>query len=63
MIEKRLKNQTYEDFCNKLSDVYRKFISINKNYKYRQIIDEKNFTWKHVEYKVGDNKKQGLKIN
>lgn len=63
MIEKRLKNQTYEEFCKKLSDVYRKFISINQNYKllffphiltdYKIIMDVlKSFSDKEIKYNV-----------
>ena len=35
---------------------------IKANCKYRQLIDEKNFTWIHVEYREGDNKMQVLAI-
>ena len=35
---------------------------IRDNYEFRQLINEYNFQWVHVEYKEGDNKKQLLKI-
>lgn len=35
---------------------------IKQNCKYRQLIDEKDLSWVHVEYREDDNKKQVLKI-
>ena len=35
---------------------------IKQNCEFRQLIDEKNFAWVHVEYRDGDNRKQILKI-
>ena len=36
---------------------------IKNNCKFRQLINEKDFTWVHVEYREGDNKMQILNIN
>ena len=38
------------------------YILIRDNFEFRQLIDEYNFQWVHVEYREGDNKKQLLKI-
>lgn len=35
---------------------------IRDNCEYRQLINEYNYTWVHVEYREGDNKKQELII-
>ena len=35
---------------------------IRDNCEYRQLINEYNYTWVHVEYREGDNKKQQLVI-
>lgn len=35
---------------------------IRDNFEFRQLIDEYNFQWVHIEYREGDNKGQLLKI-
>lgn len=35
---------------------------IRDNCEFRQLINEYNYSWIHVEYREGDNKKQELKI-
>lgn len=35
---------------------------IRDNYEFRQLINEYNYQWIHVEYREGDNKKQELII-
>ena len=35
---------------------------IEENCEYRQLINEKDYSWIHVEYREGDNKKQNLII-
>ena len=35
---------------------------IRDNYEFRQLINEYNYQWVHVEYREGDNKKQELII-
>ena len=35
---------------------------IRDNFEFRQLIDEYNYQWVHVEYREGDNKGQLLKI-
>lgn len=63
MIEKRLRNQTYEEFCKNLSNVYKKFINQNLEYKllffphiltdYKIIMDVLNyFTDREIKYNV-----------
>lgn len=63
MIEKRLKNQTYQEFCRNLSEVYKKFIQKNPDYKilffphiltdYKIIMDVlSGFTDKEIKYNV-----------
>lgn len=38
------------------------YILIRDNFEFRQLIDEYNFQWVHVEYREGDNKKQLLRV-
>ena len=38
------------------------YILIRDNFEYRQLINEYDYSWVHVEYREGDNKKQELKI-
>jgi len=34
---------------------------IKEHFEFRQLIDEHNFAWVHIEYREGDNKKQLIK--
>lgn len=38
------------------------FQLIRDNFKFRQVIDEKDYTWVHVSYNEKDNKKQVLHL-
>ena len=38
------------------------YILIRDNFEFRQLINEYDYSWVHVEYREGDNKKQLLKI-
>ncbi len=63
MLDKRLKNITYEEFCKKLGEIFLKFIGKNKGYKllffphiysdYKIILDIlKNFSDINIKYNV-----------
>jgi hypothetical protein len=38
------------------------FDIIHGNFKYRQLINEDDFSWIHIEYNIGDNKGQVLSL-
>jgi len=44
--------------CDDNKEIYN---LIKNNFEFRQLIDEHNFAWVHVEFREGDNKKQLIK--